>query len=133
MRAATATPTEDKEGHMHVIMTGDQGAELHALVMESLREMSHEIAATDNSQYRARLLARRQSLQAAATSLSVSLGDDAEAGRVEPSNGAERPRTWTVEVIFTEDEDRTRADARMCAPQHEWHGWGRARRNPSDP
>jgi Domain of unknown function (DUF1876) len=42
-------------------------------------------------------------------------------------------RVWTVEVIFTEDEDRTRADARMNAGGRVLNGWGRARRNPTDP
>jgi len=42
-------------------------------------------------------------------------------------------RVWTVEIIFTEDEDCTRADARLRAGEREFTGWGRARRNPSDP
>ncbi len=42
-------------------------------------------------------------------------------------------RVWTIEVVFTEDEDRTRADARMRAGWRDWHGWGRSRRNPMDP
>jgi hypothetical protein len=42
-------------------------------------------------------------------------------------------RVWTVEIVFTEDEDRTRADARLLAAERELHGWGRARRNPADP
>ncbi len=42
-------------------------------------------------------------------------------------------RIWTVEIVFTEDEDRTRADARLRAGEREFSGWGRARRNPSDP
>jgi hypothetical protein len=46
---------------------------------------------------------------------------------------AESDRVRTVEVLFTEDEDRTRADGRMRAAQREWNGWGRARRNPLDP
>jgi len=42
-------------------------------------------------------------------------------------------RVWTVEVIFTEDDDRTRADARLNAGGRVLNGWGRARRNPADP
>ncbi len=39
----------------------------------------------------------------------------------------------TVEVISTEDDDRTRADARLNAGGRVLNGWGRARRNPADP
>lgn len=42
-------------------------------------------------------------------------------------------RVWTVEIIFTEDEDRTVAHARLHAGEREFTGWGRARRNPMDP
>lgn len=42
-------------------------------------------------------------------------------------------RVWTVEIVFTEDEDRTRADARLSTGARELNGWGRSRRNPSDP
>jgi uncharacterized protein DUF1876 len=42
-------------------------------------------------------------------------------------------RVWTVEIVFTEDEDHTRADARLIAGRREFSGWGRARRNPADP
>ena len=41
-------------------------------------------------------------------------------------------REWTVEILFTEDEDRTRADARLRGPGIDLHGWGRAKRNPID-
>lgn len=40
---------------------------------------------------------------------------------------------WTIEIIFTEDEDRTVAHARMRAGDRELVGWGRSRRNPVDP
>lgn len=43
------------------------------------------------------------------------------------------PLTWTVEIVFTEDEDRTRADAMLTGSVEALQGWGRARRNPSDP
>jgi len=41
--------------------------------------------------------------------------------------------TWTIEIVFTEDEDKTRADALLQAGAIELRGWGRARRNPADP
>jgi Rv2632c-like len=41
--------------------------------------------------------------------------------------------TWTVEIVFSEDEDKTRADARLTGGTDELQGWGRARRNPEDP
>ncbi len=42
-------------------------------------------------------------------------------------------RVWTLEIVFTEDEDRTRADAFLQGGTLEIRGWGRARRNPGDP
>jgi hypothetical protein len=42
-------------------------------------------------------------------------------------------RVWSIEVIFTEDEDRTRADAVLTVGDQRFHGWGRTRRNPTDP
>lgn len=41
-------------------------------------------------------------------------------------------RVWTVEVVLTEDENHTRADAVLTGDQ-ELRGWGRSRRNPCDP
>jgi Domain of unknown function (DUF1876) len=41
--------------------------------------------------------------------------------------------TWTVEIVFSEDEDKTRADARLTGGPEPLQGWGRARRNPEDP
>ena len=41
--------------------------------------------------------------------------------------------TWTIEIVFSEDEDKTRADARLSGGIDELHGWGRSRRNPDDP
>jgi len=40
---------------------------------------------------------------------------------------------WTVEITFREDENKTRADARLTGPDREVDGWGRARRDPLDP
>jgi hypothetical protein len=42
-------------------------------------------------------------------------------------------RVWTVEIVFTEDDDHTRADALLQAGERGFSGWGRARRNPADP
>lgn len=42
-------------------------------------------------------------------------------------------RVWTVEILFTEDESHTRADARLSTGEGELGGWGRSRRNPADP
>ena len=44
-----------------------------------------------------------------------------------------RPVMWTVEIVFSEDGDRTRADAVLSGAPEELRGWGRARRNPQDP
>lgn len=43
------------------------------------------------------------------------------------------PSTWTVEIVFSEDEGRTRADAMLTGALETLQGWGRARRNPVDP
>jgi|GEM_PF-1462711 hypothetical protein len=43
------------------------------------------------------------------------------------------PRIWTVEIAFTEDGERTRADAHLRAAGHDLSGWGRARRSSRDP
>jgi hypothetical protein len=45
----------------------------------------------------------------------------------------EEPLTWTVEIIFTESDDKTRADAVLAGAPDELRGWGRARKNPADP
>lgn len=42
-------------------------------------------------------------------------------------------RVWTVEIAFTEDENRTRADALLNTGVRQVTGWGRSRRNPDDP
>ena len=42
-------------------------------------------------------------------------------------------RLWTVEILFTEDDSSTRADARLKAGDRALTGWGRSRRNPLDP
>jgi hypothetical protein len=43
------------------------------------------------------------------------------------------PMTWTVSITFTEDDDKTRADAVLSGAPDEMRAWGRARRNPTDP
>ena len=40
---------------------------------------------------------------------------------------------WTVEITFREDEDKTRADAVLTGAPEALAGWGRAKRNPTDP
>jgi hypothetical protein len=42
-------------------------------------------------------------------------------------------RVWTVTIVFTEDGDKTRADALLEDGTTELRGWGRSRRNPADP
>jgi hypothetical protein len=42
-------------------------------------------------------------------------------------------RVWTVEIVFTEDDDKTRAEVHLQGDGRDLHGWGRAKRNPSDP
>jgi hypothetical protein len=41
--------------------------------------------------------------------------------------------TWTVQIVFTEDGEHTRADAVLEVDAFRLQGWGRARRNPADP
>jgi len=41
--------------------------------------------------------------------------------------------SWHVNVAFTEDADRTRADATMELPSQRFHGFGHAKRAPGDP
>ena len=40
---------------------------------------------------------------------------------------------WRVDVTFSEDEDRTRADAILEFGGQRFHGWGQAKRSPGDP
>ena len=47
---------------MQLRLTIEQARELRVLLDEALREMSHEIAGTDNAEFRARLLDRRRQL-----------------------------------------------------------------------
>jgi hypothetical protein len=44
-----------------------------------------------------------------------------------------KPLVWTVSIQFSEDEDKTRADAILESRDVSLRGWGRARRNPTDP
>jgi hypothetical protein len=41
--------------------------------------------------------------------------------------------TWQVTVAFTEDADRTRADAILEIADQRFHGFGQAKRAPQDP
>lgn len=40
---------------------------------------------------------------------------------------------WTVTIAFTEEGDRTRADAILTLASRQFHGFGQARRAPADP
>jgi hypothetical protein len=42
-------------------------------------------------------------------------------------------QTWQVNVAFTEEDDRTRADAILELAGQRFHGFGRAKRAPEDP
>jgi hypothetical protein len=45
----------------------------------------------------------------------------------------EEATTWTVTIVFSESDAKTRADAVLAGAPDELRGWGRARRNPIDP
>ena len=40
---------------------------------------------------------------------------------------------WHVDLAFTEDDRRTRADAVLQIRDRRFHGWGQAKRAPGDP
>jgi Rv2632c-like len=42
-------------------------------------------------------------------------------------------QTWLVNISFTEDADRTRADAILVLANQKFHGLGQAKRAPQDP
>ena len=42
-------------------------------------------------------------------------------------------QSWHVTVAFTEDGDRTRADATLELASQKFHGFGQAKRSPTDP
>jgi hypothetical protein len=42
-------------------------------------------------------------------------------------------QTWNISIVFTEDDDRTRADAVLELASETFHAVGRAKRSPSDP
>jgi hypothetical protein len=42
-------------------------------------------------------------------------------------------QSWRVEIKFTEEDDRTRADAVLELASGRYHGYGRAKRAPQDP
>lgn len=41
-------------------------------------------------------------------------------------------RVWTIEIVFTEEGDTTRADALLDSGSPRFRGWGQAHRNPAD-
>jgi len=42
-------------------------------------------------------------------------------------------QSWQINVVFTEDGDRTRADAVLELASERFHGYGQAKRAPEDP
>ena len=40
---------------------------------------------------------------------------------------------WQVSIVFTEEDDRTRADAMLELADERFHGYGRAKKAPEDP
>ena len=42
-------------------------------------------------------------------------------------------QNWQVSVAFTEEGDRTRADATLELAEQRFHGYGRAKKAPEDP
>ena len=42
-------------------------------------------------------------------------------------------QSWQVDIAFTEDADRTRADAILELASQRFHGFGQAKRAPNDP
>lgn len=47
---------------MNLVLTTDQAEELHGILELTMRELTHEIAATDNARYRSSLQDRRRLL-----------------------------------------------------------------------
>jgi Domain of unknown function (DUF1876) len=42
-------------------------------------------------------------------------------------------QTWSLNIAFTEEDDRTRADAVLELATERFHGFGQAKRAPEDP
>jgi len=42
-------------------------------------------------------------------------------------------RAWSVEILLDETTDQTEAEAVLVVDGERYAGWGRARRNPTDP
>lgn len=61
---------------MNVNLTREQAAELLQLLEGALRDLSHEIAATDNPRYRGQLNERRQLLAEVSESIRPALRDE---------------------------------------------------------
>jgi hypothetical protein len=61
------------------------------------------------------------------------LSRQAADGPATPPAAPSAGRVWTVELVFTEAGDRTRADALLRGGDERGHGWGRASRDPDDP
>ncbi len=72
---------------MNLALTDGQAEELHILIEQGLRDLSHEIAATDNALYRVDLVERRRLLAAVSSHLrelrAVPVGADDGAAALE--------------------------------------------------
>ena len=42
-------------------------------------------------------------------------------------------QSWSVDIAFTEDAERTRADATLDLASQRFHGFGQAKKAPEDP
>jgi hypothetical protein len=70
---------------VQLTLTMEQALELRVLLDGTLREMSHEIAATDNAGYRALLVERRRHLAELSDALSSLLSADKTPEAGEPA------------------------------------------------
>jgi hypothetical protein len=111
-------------------LSNDQAAEVASVLRESLREMSHEIAATDNPRYRAHLAERRAAMLDLVDTLTGPPTSPSHAAVTEPDDAGGQ---WSIDIRFSEGDTQTRADAHLRAGAISWHALGRSRRNPADP
>ena len=89
---------------MRLEISTHQAHELKTLLDEALRELSHEIAATDNPAYRSQLLARRGSLTGVAVAIAVALAYWVVNGLFEAMGGVNYlpavMAAWSSDVLF---------------------------------
>jgi hypothetical protein len=53
--------------------------------------------------------------------------------RHQPQEVPMTDQSWQVDIAFTEEDDRTRADAILELASQRFHGFGQAKRAPKDP